>query len=291
VGITVETVSLDEDFAATHSVARWHALELWHLLSLDAPLVAAVWTWFVARAAGAKLPWMEIAAMFCAVWVLYAADRLLDARLLDARRMGDGLEERHVFHAVHRRGFLWGIAAASLAVACLLPSMTAAELRLYGALGALLAGWFVAIHAGSGPLPKELAVGVFFAAAVFVPAAAREPGLRDAMIVPAGAFAAVCWLNCVFIHRWEHDERAPEDAHRSTLASAPRAVGLAVGLAAACLLGAAFAGRFAGLLGAVGLAGALLVGIDRLRDRLGRTTLRALADAALLTPLVLGWWR
>jgi len=271
---------------ATHGVASWHALERWHLLSLDAPLVAAVWTWFTARVAGVRLPWTEIAAMFCAVWVLYAADRLLDAR-----RLGEGLEERHVFHAVHRRGFLWGIAAASLAIACLLPSMTAAELRLYGALGALLAGWFVAIHAGSGPLPKELAVGVFFAAAVFVPAAARQPGLRDAMIVPAAAFAAVCWLNCLFIHRWEHDERSPEEAHRSTLAAAPRAVGLAVGLVAACLLGAAFAGRFAGLLGAVGLAAALLVGIDRLRDRLGRTTLRALVDAALLTPLVLCWWR
>jgi hypothetical protein len=50
-------------------------------------------------------------------------------------------------------------------------------------------------------------------------------------------------------------------------------------------------GRFAGVVGAVGLGAALLVGLERLRGKLGRTTLRALADAALLMPLLFDWWR
>ena len=68
---------------------------MWHLLSLDAPTVAAVWVVFVGRSVGVRLPWVEPAAMFVAVWMIYAADRLLDARVLDAGGgKGDGLEDR-----------------------------------------------------------------------------------------------------------------------------------------------------------------------------------------------------
>jgi hypothetical protein len=41
------------------------------------------------------------------------------------------------------------------------------------------------------------------------------------------------------------------------------------------------------LLAAIALAALLLLAIDALRERLGRTTLRALADLVLLTPLLL----
>ena len=84
-------------------------LALWHLLSLDAPTVAVIWTWFVARAEHVRLPWATPAAMGIAVWMLYAGDRLLDARVLDGVRTawtGERLEARHLFHYRHRRGFL-----------------------------------------------------------------------------------------------------------------------------------------------------------------------------------------
>ena len=62
-------------------------LALWHLLSLDAPTVAALWTWFIASANHIRLPLSSALAMALAVWMLYAADRLMDARLMDARLM------------------------------------------------------------------------------------------------------------------------------------------------------------------------------------------------------------
>jgi hypothetical protein len=58
-------------------------LALWHLLSLDAPTIAALWTWFIASANHIHLPIASTLAMALAVWMLYAADRLMDARLLN----------------------------------------------------------------------------------------------------------------------------------------------------------------------------------------------------------------
>ena len=64
---------------------RVNALRWWHLSSLDAPTVAALWMWFVARVFGVLLRWQEAAAMFAAVWVVYTVDRLWDARVLDGK--------------------------------------------------------------------------------------------------------------------------------------------------------------------------------------------------------------
>lgn len=255
-------------------------LAAWHLLSLDAPTVAAVWTWFVARASGVGLPWESVAAMFCAVWVLYAADRLLDARGTV------GLEERHLFHRRHKLGFRWGIALGSLALAALLPRMSAAAVRLDLVLGALLAGWFAVIHSGEKSLPKEFVVGMFFAAAVFVPTVARRPELRGELMLPAALFGGLCCLNCLFIFAWEHEGLGEARGHRCTVVAARWVVWLAAGLAFGCLVSSA------GLLvKAVGVSAGLLVAVHGARGRVERTTTRALADLVLLTPLVAGWWR
>ena len=84
-------------------------LALWHLLSLDAPTVAALWTWFIARANHLQLPLSATVAMGLAVWMLYAADRLLDAQSTHH----DPLEARHLFHHRHHTAFLIGIFAAT----------------------------------------------------------------------------------------------------------------------------------------------------------------------------------
>ena len=66
-------------------ISKWPAKPsppspLWHLLSLDAPTVAALWTWFIAATNHIHLPLSSPLAMFIAVWTLYAADRVLDAQ-------------------------------------------------------------------------------------------------------------------------------------------------------------------------------------------------------------------
>ncbi len=263
-------------------------IALWHLLSLDAPTVAALWTWFIARASHLRLPLASTAAMALAVWILYAADRLLDAAR--AGRQATDLEARHHFHRRHRRIFLLGIVCGAGALSLLLRGIESAAFRLYLLEVALLAAWFVLLHTASATqrLPKELAVGLFFSAAVFIPTVARNPELRPALAPAAVLFAAVCSLNCLFIYAWEHADEAPNRAHATTRFAAAHLAGIGFALAAAALALVLLGSHGARLIAAAcALSIALLFVLDRSRDHLSRIDLRAAADLALLTPLIL----
>jgi len=272
---------------ATRSVSP---LALWHLCSLDAPTVAALWTWFIARASHVLLSPAALLAMALAVWILYAADRLLDARHLNDPR--NELEARHLFHHRHRRAFLIGITLAALALAAVLPSLPAPSIHLYLVEGALLIGWFLVLHATpvSHRLPKEIAVGLFFAAAVFIPTVAREPALRPGLLPAAALFAALCGLNCLFIYAWEHETPGTiaKRAHPTTRLALAHLLALTILTAA---VGAALAllhlssSRL--IPAACALAALLLLLLDRNRRQFSRTSLRAAADLALLTPILL----
>jgi hypothetical protein len=268
-------------------------LHLWHLLSLDAPTVAALWTWFIARTIHLHLPLVAPLAMFIAVWTLYATDRLLDARQLFANPLHtENLEERHLFHHRHTTAFLAGILLACLALAALLPRIPTEALHLYLILGGFLIGYFVLIHATSGAhrLPKELAVGLFFSAATFIPTVARRPDLRLALLPPALLFATLCSLNCLFIYAWEHHTSSPthQTAHATTRLALRNLPALAV---AATLIGLALTLRdYAAprpLAAASTLSIALLLTLHRRRHHIPATPRRAAADLALLTPILL----
>ena len=282
---------------------RRSPLALWHLLSLDAPTVAALWTVLAGWCAGVRLSWVDPVAMFVAVWMLYAADRLLDARLLAEGLTPVDLEERHHFHHRHRRWFLPCLVAGTLPLAFLLHRLAPSVLHLYALLVALLTGWLLLVHAqpwtftSSRRLPKEIAVGLFFPAAVFIPTVARAPVLRVALLIPALLFAGVCTLNCLFLYAWEHPNNHTR-AHATTrfaLRSLVPLGGLLVflSLAAAILLTQFRELReFASLphpaalpLSCGASAGALLL-LHAARHRIPALRLRALADVALLTPLL-----
>lgn len=264
-------------------------LAYWHLLSLDAPTVAALWTLFIAHSTHTHLPWTSPAAMFVAVWLLYAADRLLDARPGSSDRE---LEERHRFHNAHRRTFLTTAALASLALVALLHTLPAATLHLYTLLATLLGAWLLLVHARALPaphrLPKELAVGLFFPAAVFIPTVARGPALRAQLLAPAILFAATCTLNCLFVYAWEH----PHDrsfAHVTTRWATRHLRTLTV-ITICASIALAFALRHDAVFtlpSACAISAAILLVLHRFRAQFRRTDLRALADAALLSPLLL----
>ena len=266
--------------------------------------------------------------MFLAVWTLYAADRLLDAQPFALAAPAE-LEARHLFHHRHRRLFLVGIAGASLLLAFLLPHLDSTAIHLDLILGALLFGYFILIHATCSAfrLPKEIAVGVFFSAATFLPTVARRPDLQHLLAPSALLFAALCSLNCLFIYAWEHRASSREGeagslpahaAHlpppalarlRSTTSVLPHPhaqVSCNSAAAAPHLLTrwavrhlAAFslililgAGLVAAVtreapLAAIALAASLLLLLHRWRDMPSPTTLRAAADLSLLTPLLL----
>lgn len=288
--------------ASCRAAERASPLELWHLLSLDAPTVATTWTIFIAHCASVNLPWTAPAAMFVAVWMLYAADRLLDARPLPNGAPSPDLEERHRFHHRHRTAFLGTLILASGLLAALLHSLNADALRLYALLAALLAGWLLLIHARPLPsdqirrLPKELAVGVFFPAAIFIPTVARAPRLQIALLPAAALLAGICTLNCLFLYAWEHS--APRtQAHWTTRWATGHLTPLTLGVITCAAFVAALSGpralRHLDLAPALacGLSAALLIALDTQQRRWRAVTVRACADLVLLTPLLAIWVR
>jgi hypothetical protein len=267
-------------------------LTLWHLLSLDAPTVAVLWTWFIASANHVHLPLYSALAMAVTVWMLYAADRLMDARLLDASPTHhEDLEARHYFHHRHRTSFLLGILAASIALAALLPSLDAEAIHLYLILGGMVAGYFILIHAtrNAHRLPKEIAVGLCFAAATFIPTVARRPELRLPLLPSALLFATLCSLNCLFIYAWEHEDHGttlPTHAiTRHAIANLPLLTILLTLASTAIAIFDRHAAR--SIPCAIAISAALLLLLHNRRHTIARTTLRATADLALTTPLLL----
>ncbi len=271
--------------AVRNQTAPTRALHLWHLLSLDAPTVATLWTWFAAHTVHQHVPASGLAAMFLAVWMLYAADRLLDARQLFADPLHTtNLEARHLFHHRHATTFLTGILVSSLTLAALLRHIPLEVLRLYAILGSLVFAWFLLIHARATyhRLPKELAVGIAFPAAIFIPTVARDPNLRLTLLPHALLFAGVCTLNCLSIYAWEHP--ASSDAHwttryatrhLTTLAATTTLAGLALTIITRQPLAAAAT-----------LSAAILLTLHLNHRHLSPLTARAAADLALLTPLL-----
>jgi hypothetical protein len=257
--------------------------------------VAAVWTYFVARCCGIVLPWTAPAAMFTAVWMIYAADRLLDARALDIRQTSalTQLEERHRFHHRHRGAFLAGVIVTALVLVLLLPKIHPRALVLYVLLATLLAAWMLIIHVrasaqeGTRRLPKELAVGIFFPAACFIPTVAHAPWLQLELLPTALVLAGVCTLNCLFLYAWEHPSRGEvrRGAHWTTRWATRHLPQISGVLMTAALVVAVARPPAARCDVACALSVGLLLLLHLTRDRFDAVTLRAAADLTLLTPL------
>jgi hypothetical protein len=175
--------------------------EWWHRLSLDAPTVALVWCWFLARCARVDLHWYSPLVLALARWILYVGDRLLDGSN-DAP--AESLRERHYFYARNRKSFLGVLVVAFLICAAVVRVLTHIRKDLLlpsCVLGALLCVYFVLIH-GIGIsvqrwFPKELAVGTLFEAGTVLPTWIRISGKRWQFCAATSLLAGVCWLNCV----------------------------------------------------------------------------------------------
>jgi hypothetical protein len=263
--------------AAQHTDSKTRSpLALWHLLSLDAPTVAVVWTVYASRSFGVALPWSASAALAFAVWMLYAADRIVDA----AR--GTDLRERHHFHRLHRHAFL-GAILGSVPVLVLLLTLMPGTLRAAWMLQALPLGAYVAaVHAWQLPsVPKEQLVGIFFAVTCFMPALLIDFSVGS--VVAMLLFGALCWLNCAALARWEGSPRDTLDAATAWASQHLQIACLALAILAGATLLAIHLPIFAL---PVALACAGLGLLDGMQRKMKSVHLRALADAALLTPLL-----
>jgi hypothetical protein len=275
---------------------RYNLAEWWHLLSLDAPTVAILWSWSFARAMGLQVPLAAPLILGLVTWLLYVADRILDG--LGERP--ELLRERHVFHARHRARFLLAaVVLGSFLLWMILTRMYPRTLEddLFLSVFALI--YLSLVHAANSFarlrkrrwLPKELAVGVIFAAATAVPAWSRLGAFSDrshAWFAQAVVlFALVCWVNCVAIEKWEAEGWEAASVHPTTLWAARHLQQIALTLAIVSVIAACLSptsGLMAVYLAAL-LSSGLLLALDARRARLSPLALRIAADAALLTPL------
>jgi hypothetical protein len=270
----------------------------WHLLSIDAPTVAALWSWSIAKAAHVEIPALAPLLLALGTWLVYVADRILDG--MDRTRR-EQLRDRHHFYALHRKEFLIaGGLITPLFSWIVLTRMAPTARREDAVVFAVAALYFLLVHL-HGPrverwLPKELAVGVLFAMATAVPAWARTGWNERLALVPLVAlFAILCWLNCIAIENWEQAraEHVETVAHRSTRWAGQHFERLASGaaLTATFLACVSFQhGTCSWLYFAAAAAAMLLHMLDRHEQKFTAMQLRVAADAALLTPLLFVAW-
>ena len=226
-----------------------------------------------------------------ATWLLYVADRLLDSMQPAGAYT---LQHRHYFHARHRRPLLLlALPATTLLTWFVCKRMDPAPRRedLGLALCALL--YLLGVHLPmlrtwrrTLSLPKELCVGIIFAAACVIPAWSRQHGLhtqRPALLIVAILFALLCWLNCVAIEVWG----------RKMQQVSTRKIGLNEGLLLLAAVAAvsslcfhrATEDAYAACCLCVTASALLLACLHRIRYTLEPLRLRSRADAVLLTPL------
>ena len=264
----------------------------WNILSIDAPTVAAVWALLFAHASGLRLGAAELIDLSLIVWLIYTGDRLLDGWKVKSLA---ALQERHRFCARHRvalapmsvvaaTGILW------LTAEHLTPFETQAGLKLGAIVGAYIAGIHVARGVVARVAPKEIAVGILFAAGTTLPLWSRSGGLSWDVWVCVILFALLCAVNCLSIESWEN--RRANGAWLGTPQPLVRwvnsridaiATGLAISALVVLFLSRAKASS-APELWAVSLSALLIVLLNRGRHRLSRRGLRVLADAALVLP-------
>jgi hypothetical protein len=244
---------------------------LWpNLLSLDAPVVALAWQVLFVRCFHARLGTIPSVLLGLAVWLIYAADRMLDAW------RGGERQPRHEFYRRYWRAVLPVWSAALAASAWMAFTQLSPELLERGTLlAACTALYLAAVHLAPGRWKaagrKEAAVAVLFALGASLAAWPEvETGYDIASIL---LFSYLCWMNCTAIEDWEHGREA-----RAQIVVAAALVAVA----AAMLLR-----DHRPILGCAETASALgLVALDRLRRRVSTEVVRVLADAVLLTPVL-----
>ncbi|MBK1881652.1 hypothetical protein JIN85_04460 [Luteolibacter pohnpeiensis] len=267
-----------------------------NLLSLDAPLVAVAWLFVFAKTwRVASHPWSAYAVLFLAVWVIYVADRLLDAALRknDPKRC----EERHHFHWRHRGKFLIGLTVAT--ITCLGLTVTTLPIALFAYIfmGMILVMAFFAMSLFSSEGGNEISYlknifgGLAFGYGTAMLAHVYQPAMGGPLELLKTreflCFSALCVLNISAIDLWEHSNRSPDPEVKAAdeLALTLPLTLLGGASLVFALLDHQFSTRpffYATLTGA-----ALLQILNRTKSRFSLMALRVLADVALMIPLII----
>jgi hypothetical protein len=268
-----------------------------NLLSLDAPLVAVAWLYIFAKTWRADYhPWEAYVSLGLVVWVIYVADRLLDASILGT---GSGkLGARHEFHLRHRRFFTIGAGLAALTALILVVSYMSYAIYHYILIGGVVVAGFFGLSMLSSqdseeiPHAKNILAGTGFAFGTAMMAHVYLPELGIYRLLGSRefiCFGVLCILNISAIDLWEHASRASDV---ETKASDELALTLPLTLlGGAALVFAVLDHEMATrpFFYAILTGAALLQILNRTRARFSMDALRVLADVAMLLPVFVYW--
>lgn len=258
-----------------------------NVLCLDAPCVAVVWQALFARVTHAPLRFGDRAALFLTAWLIYLADRFVDARSL---RSDSPASVRQRVSLRHRRASIVLIVMVALLEVAAIHALDR-NTTLNGAIIGVIAISYLLANAFTRVwhrLPiKEIAIGALFAAGTVLVPLTR--GTATAPVWSAAiSFAIVCALNCICIAAWERELDAVQ-GKETLLTRWPGGQKLIV---PACVLLAAVDMLAAGtnscrpLFLCIAGSCALLAVLHATRAHIARDSLTALADLVLLTPVI-----
>ncbi|MGI9242420.1 MAG: hypothetical protein ACR2RV_16600 [Verrucomicrobiales bacterium] len=270
---------------------------LWpNLFSLDAVAVSLVWLWCFSVSERVPILPATYVILGLVVWLVYTADRLLDAlRMKDP----DLSTPRHRF----ARAFMRPLGVACLIVLGVVTYLVLFKLQavlIYHGLviSMMVLLYFVLRLSRKGDLhvllPKEIFCGIVFALGTTYPVHALPNNfVAGVLTAELGLFALLCALNCTAISVWEWREDQANDDGSSIVQNWPSIRSNYVRFAFLLAVVAAWLGLrgganfFAPILLSFALSAAL-IGASGLADGvLSKDLKRALADVALLSPLVI----
>ena len=184
------------------------------LWSLDAVGVAVVWQTLTIQCFLSRWPTIpETLALAATVWLIYVADRLLDASRLDLSRPHT---LRHRFYHRHATAFRWvwvsvliltSVAVITQLSFSLIRSgiLLATAVLIYGAGVHFIPSRFPDGQRPSKWVSKETQVGVLFAIGVTLVCWAEmvSDASRGTLAAVTVGLAIVCRFNCKLVSKWE----------------------------------------------------------------------------------------
>ncbi|HET9177685.1 MAG TPA: hypothetical protein VFQ24_04925 [Terriglobia bacterium] len=263
------------------------------VLSLDAPAVAVLWQLLFAKSFHVRLGAGVTLLLALVVWLIYVADRLLDAL---GSPPDDAEATRHMFYRRHLWLFLFPLCAGSVLAAWL--ALTQLDVRIFGDGVIVLLGvgiYLLIVHLVSPRrgwlLPKEMLVGILFALGTCFPVWQNMTESTVTLAPSCVVFAALCWMNCAAI---EYAEWSRLRGRRFGLPH-PWTVWMGRRFTLLSLVAAAIAatymisgyGRLHWQIPAAELLSALAFTLIRYKEKsLAIDQFRVLVDVALFTPAI-----
>jgi hypothetical protein len=278
----LETLSANKTGAGF--LERAYKFWIWpHLWSLDAVSVALLWQQTFADSFGATLLPAERLCLALAVWIIYTADRVLDAFKEQTLPTA-----RHLFYMRYKQGALLG-----LAIAVCIGVLSCVDLEwpvlLFGtAACVLVALYMVSVHIRPFSkllIPKELRVSALFAlGTVLVPLV--KTGVHVRSLSAVLLFVSLCFLNCASVEyrewqRYNSDRSAPVAAAWVTNHLQGIVVLIVVATCTVCP-----PTHFRELYGGIIISALGLLAFHRTQHRLSSNAMRVLVDIPLLLPVL-----